>query len=667
MDTDDSVDLSLLKELGKDSLVNALNSVNGVKNLVLDPSVAGPLGLLTEVSLLKHHGVDKMFWLEQGPLSSTTTNIVYLVRPKIKWIKIIADQIKHHAREGQKHTYTLFLVPRTSALVTRVLEEEGVLGEVNISAFNMQFIPIADDVISLEHENAFKEIWVDGDETVVYDSAQALVTLQGLYGLFPRIIGKGDCAGRLTGMLSRQREQVIGTLASQNLLNPSEKIDSLVILDRRIDMITPMLTQLTYEGLIDELIGIKNSHVELPASLLTPPNTQGASSNPSSTNTPPASSLAKDVKKKYLLNAANDPLFGELKDLNFSSVGKTLNRNARRLEEDYESRKQAKTVAQLRDFVGKLSGLQTDHQTLRIHTGLSEMLVPLTRTERFNKSLEIQQNLLSSYETSAQISAIEELVTQGEGIQSVLRLLCLASILNGGIKSKILENIKREILQTYGYEYLPLILSLSSPSPGLLLSTPLSNAAASFSALKIPYTSLRKSLRLVTEETDDLDEPDDISYVYSGYAPLSVRLVQCVVQKGGVLNAPTAASDGSDSLRRKGKLTAPASLGKVRAHPILGWKGFEDVVESLPGETIDVIGIDANSNAAATSNRSTTSVVFFLGGCTYTEIAALRWVSRQNKGRRILIATTGIISGSSIINSMVVENDLAGSKNSSTL
>jgi hypothetical protein len=31
---------------------------------------------------------------------------------------------------------------------------------------------------------------------------------------------------------------------------------------------------------------------------------------------------------------------------------------------------------------------------------------------------------------------------------------------------------------------------------------------------------------------------------------------------------------------------------------------------------------------------TTTSVVFFLGGCTYTEIAALRWVGRQNKGMR---------------------------------
>jgi hypothetical protein len=39
---------------------------------------------------------------------------------------------------------------------------------------------------------------------------------------------------------------------------PSEQIDSLIVLDRRVDMVTPLLTQLTYEGLIDELVGITN-------------------------------------------------------------------------------------------------------------------------------------------------------------------------------------------------------------------------------------------------------------------------------------------------------------------------------------------------------------------------------------------------------------------------
>ncbi|KAF7302938.1 hypothetical protein MKEN_01256300 [Mycena kentingensis (nom. inval.)] len=629
------LDVNLLKEIGQKALVDALNSVNGAKTLVLDASLAGPLGLVIEVALLKHHGVDKMFWLESGPLNSTTTNIVYLCRPRIKCVKIIAEQIKTHARENQQHTYTLLLVPRESTLVTRILEEEGVLGDVRIASYGLQFIPLAEDVVSLEHEMAFKEIWVDGDETIVYDSAQALLTLEKLYGLFPRIVGKGDKAARLATLLTRPLATTDSS-TPDTLQSESDKIDSLIIIDRRVDMITPLLTQLTYEGLIDELVGIKNGHVELPASLLTPPA-------PGAAPAPTGTSLKKvEAKKKHHLTATTDPLLGELRDLNFANVGKRLNKAARRLEEDYNGRHQAKTVAQLKDFVGKLGGLQSEHQSLRLHTGLSELLVPLTRTDIFNKTLEIQQNLLASYEVTSQITAIEELIAQGADMPTILRLLCLASITAGGIKAKTLENLKREILQAYGYNYLPLLLSLSAAPLAILLPNPPPAGRA-----EIPFP---------------LDEVEnDISFVYSGYAPISVRLVQCVAQKGGVLSNPAE--------RERAGTTGTGV--KAQAHPIAGWRGFEDVLATIPGETVDIVqsgkaGVNAVTAPMASLLRPlqkpTTTVVFFLGGCTYTEIAALRWVGRQNRGRRFLIATTGIVNGNSIFESIAAPPKAAATK-----
>ncbi|CAA7268102.1 unnamed protein product [Cyclocybe aegerita] len=659
------LDVNILKEIAKKDLVDALNSVNGAKTLVLDASLAGPLGLVTEVSLLKHHGVDKMFWLEPGPLTSSTTNIVYLCRPRIKHVKIIADHIKRHGKESRQYNYTLLLVPRVSTLVSRILEEEGVLGDVTISSYNLQFIPIADDVISLEHEHTLKELWVDGDETVVFDSAQALLTIQKLFGVFPQIIGKGDYAQRLATLLTRHTPKTI---------NPSQavsaSIDSLIVLDRRVDMITPLLTQLTYEGLVDELIGVKNSHVELPLSLLTPP-TAGPSNAPSTSTSPPSGrtnipvvAVKKETKKKHHLTTATDPLYAELRDLNFSSVGKRLNKVARRLDEDYKTNLQSKTVAQLRDFVGKLGGLQTEHQALRLHTGLSELIVPLTRTEIFNKSLEIQQNLLASYEITSQLNAIEDLIAQGAEMQTVLRLLCLASLTAGGVKAKNLENLKREILQAYGYEYLPLLLSLASPSLAILLPNPLPLSMSTTAAgLKYPFSSLRKSLRLLIDDNPEaLEEVEnDISFVYSGYAPISVRLVQCVAQKGGVISNP-AEKEKSSAEASPGGDQNKSSTGKVQAHPIVGWKGFEDVVAAIPGQTVEIVqktaskappgplgALGATTAGSSRQIATTTTVVLFLGGCTYTEIAALRWVGRQNRGRNFLIATTGIISGSSII------------------
>lgn len=648
-------DVSILREVARNSLVHALNSVNGAKTLVLDPSLAGPLGLVTEVSLLQQHGVDKMFWLESGPLSAVTTSIVYLCRPRIKWVKIIADQIKRHGAESQKHTYTLLLVPRTSTLITRVLEEEGVLGDVTVSSYNLQFIPIADDVISLENNEAFKEIWVDGDETSIYDSAQALHTLQKLFGLFPRIIGKGDCAGRLADLLALQTTQRTSA-DRESLLDVSEAFDSLIVIDRRVDMITPLLTQLTYEGLIDEVIRIRHSQIEVPASLLNAPS----NANPTvsgSTSATPAATLSQEKKRKHHLSAATDPIFAELRDLNFASVGRRLNKAARRLDEDYRARHQA-SVSQLRDFVGKLGGLQAEHRALQLHTGLSEIIMPVTRSEIFNKSLEIQQNLLASYDVPGQITAVEDLIAQGADIQLVIRLLCLASITAGGIKGKTLENIKKELLQAYGYSYLPLLLSLAAPPLAILLPNPLPpSTPASVAGAKYPYASLRKSLRLLIEGNESLDElENDISYVYSGYAPISIRLVQCVAQKGGVLSNPAKSKEaGTEDGNRKGKST---SLGQVQAHPIVGFKGFEDVLESIAGKTFDITqkgpeGMSGPGTMLPTpGERTATSVVFFLGGCTYTEIAALRWAGRQTLGRKFLIGTTGIVNGGSIVESI---------------
>src|SRR6218665_2867324 len=37
------------------------------------------------------------------------------------------------------------------------------------------------------------------------------------------------------------------------------QIDNLLIIDRMVDPLTPLLTQLTYEGLIDEIYGVNNS------------------------------------------------------------------------------------------------------------------------------------------------------------------------------------------------------------------------------------------------------------------------------------------------------------------------------------------------------------------------------------------------------------------------
>lgn len=90
--------------------------------------------------------------------------------------------------------------------------------------------------------------------------------------------------------------------------------------------------------------------------------------------------------------SSEDKLFGSLRDNNFAVVGKLLHKVALRLDEDYKGRVNAKTVTEIRSFVNKLGGLQQEHQSLRLHTGLAEEIKKVTTSEMFNKGLEIQQS-----------------------------------------------------------------------------------------------------------------------------------------------------------------------------------------------------------------------------------------------------------------------------------
>lgn len=54
-------------------------------------------------------------------------------------------------------------------------------------------------------------------------------------------------------MMLRMKREFAGT---QNQILPV--FDTLLLLDRNVDLLTPLATQLTYEGLIDEIYGIHN-------------------------------------------------------------------------------------------------------------------------------------------------------------------------------------------------------------------------------------------------------------------------------------------------------------------------------------------------------------------------------------------------------------------------
>ncbi|KAL9932870.1 hypothetical protein V8E36_008125 [Tilletia maclaganii] len=923
------------------------------KTVILDPALAGPLGLTIDVAALKAHGVDKMFWLEldedptehddspdddngtasappaasgsgsssrsaaagasslitavetatvngirarwppkrlRVPVNAPTRSVVYICRPELACMRVIAGHIIADLAANSQtpftasgplppssslsHTYSLLLSPRRTELSLLYLSSLRLLpapksldassssssGSASTNAASasgsssssylttvldlpLEFLPLdgtsasgppasqptgakpgassnpaasvsipaaitSSSLLSLEwtHDFAFTRLYRDGDHASIYLAAQALMTVQHVYGLIPRILGKGDLAKRLADLLIRQRREHLSADPTNPALvapptfmpmapppkagtaqangdakaaastgagwsNPN-RIDALIIIDRSVDWASVLCTQLTYEGLIKEVVGIRNAHVDVDASLVGG-NAQGPGNMPGSGASPNTRSPAgprpggakannSGIKRKYLLSSTTDPLYTSLRDLNFSAVGERLHAMATRLNASYAERNSAKTMAEIKAFVGRLGTLQAMHQALGVHTDLTERITARTSgDEVFHRMLELQQNIVAGLDISGQLSAIEDLIyasTSGPGgllagtttrdgqpivpargssaqpptasLLPILRLLCLMSVVSGGIKAKNLEYIKRELCQTFGYEVLPLLLQLSkvglltregagpgagfSSASGLLEraaqqggggggggvngisgldrdgpaaagtaglpSTLSATGATSYSG----FSAVRRTLKLINDDVDERN-PRDISYVFSGYAPLSVRLVQIVAQREALLAAGPSVAGGAGGVGGGGggAYGGRARL-RPRAHPIAGWKGYEDVLSVLPGATFDEAQrpvLNSRPAAHASSSSSSTSLqqhqtraqqttaplqpqiidpdsprttlVFFLGGATYAEVSALRFMSAQTRNRRFIAMTTHMIGGDDVLGGLV--------------
>ena len=541
---------------------------------------------------------------------------------------ICTDHIKRMQRESQTgHEFSIFWVPRRTLVSEKILEEAGVLGDTNIAELPLYFLPLEKDLLSLELDDSFADLYLRKDPTPTFLLARALMLIQQKHGLFPRITGKGDNAKRLADLLARMRQELVAgedtTESSKLGLSPSTTIESLIVIDREVDYATPLLTQLTYEGLIDEIVGIQNNQADVDSSIVGGAAPQSAQSSSKTVGAAPA-----QAKKRKILLDSSDKLYDQLRDKNFAIVGSLLNKVARRLQADYDSRHGTKTTSELREFVNKLPGYQAEQQSLKIHTGLAEEIMKHTRAEKFSRLLEVQQNLAAGADPSSQHDAIEELVARDTPLTEVLRLLCLESCISGGIKPRELEMFKKMILQAYGYQHiltldalekLQLLLSRGSPMATMI---PMAGASVN-TGTKTNYTYLRKALRLIVDEVNEHD-PNDIAYVYSGYAPLSVRLVQCIMQKQYLT-----------SITRGGSANNAASVATGGASQ--GWRGFDEAVKHARGQTFDEVqkGEDKAVKARALltgSGEKKIVFVVFLGGITFTEIAALRFIAKKEEG-----------------------------------
>lgn len=71
------------------------------------------------------------------------------------------EQVKRLQRNGTvEHEFSIFWVPRRTLLCNQILEDEGIIGDVNVAELPLYFLPLEEDLLSLELLDSFSDLYL---------------------------------------------------------------------------------------------------------------------------------------------------------------------------------------------------------------------------------------------------------------------------------------------------------------------------------------------------------------------------------------------------------------------------------------------------------------------------------------------------------------------------
>ena len=187
--------------------------------------------------------------------------VTYFLRPwELHQTQLVVQKI----RTWKKKTHhRIVYVPQSTALVYKLLSDLGMVAAPNVSIVKLQLdlFPLETDVISLEFGESFKEGVEGTPSTLITSCVRSLLKFQDIAGKIPRIQSLGSLGEEvLRKFLNQSVDEYLASTDTEEVepgpVGSGGDVTAMILMDRKVDMVTPMLTPLTYEGLLDEIVGI---------------------------------------------------------------------------------------------------------------------------------------------------------------------------------------------------------------------------------------------------------------------------------------------------------------------------------------------------------------------------------------------------------------------------
>jgi hypothetical protein len=453
-------------------------------------------------------------------------------------------------------------------------------------------------------------IFLDRDWTNLHIIAKSIENIINQFGEFGNVHGQGQAAKIVHDLINtmikdKQRKHEYKPIKSS--------IQHLILIDREVDYITPLLTQQVYTGILDDWFNIECGQVTMPAEI-----------------------FEKKNDLKHTLNS-DDRIYKLIRDDHIQKSVKKITKELKEIKEKDNINLNSLKPDEMKKFVNCLPQHKLDRRNLEIHFNAIEYILKkeaevenepnlpdvLGGKPPNKKQLTIEELLLDGFDIQNCIQYIHECISRRYSMTSSLRLLCLLSTTYSGIPTKEFNDLKRKFLHVYGYEHLLTFFNLGRG--GLLIEDQAGSNSRNFLASatlgmlykKDSFKQLRKKLQLIPSEKEDVNIPKSMAYVFGGsYIPLSCKLVENAIFGRNFTN--------------------------------------EEIVKHLTGNNFQSCKASSAKDSTLKRNAAQTQIalVYFIGGITYSEIAALRfWGSRNNV--QFIFASTSIINGEKLLDSFV--------------
>jgi hypothetical protein len=565
-----NIDLSIFKDHIEQSFLDKLSSLNDLEKLiVLAKPCLHQLNYITKFDKVKKRKIEKIEILSES-ISETyekTPIIIYIIPPELKYLKIIENHLSKVKNKNQKQFHILFIPQITNECLSYIKKNPSLNFILKTDNLNIDMYILDKDLLSLENNSALYDLYIKEDLNILSILSKCIIKFEAIYGKIKSFYYKGNLAKKLNNLIINE-ENSFSFDDNSNL--------GCIIFDRNIDTITPFCSNFVYEGLIDEYFGIDLNNIKISSKIL-------------------------EKKEDEIIKidlSENDKFYTNIKDYNFSKIRVYLpNRLSEHSKILEEGKKKVEDMKKIQENLEKVKIIKEERSSLTTHINLADYIAQKQKSPLAKNYLIMEQSILAGDITNEIYEFIDNELTKKNEEYNILKIICLISSLKNGIKSKLYEQIKRDFLQIYGFQELFLLNNLEKIN--ILKNQEGSNY----------YNDIEKKLKLIYEDVD-LNEPNDISYSYSGYAPITIRLIEKAIIKG--------------------------------------WKSIEDILYKLPGE----YDYPKDEKKLIEDNNNKIFLVVFIGGITYGELGAIRYLNNKMKNRKIIVLTTGMINYKKIFNSL---------------